>query len=213
MKTSDKVGNKLFVKMGLIAGAMVALVIATAVPVSAANNFFKFEMVRSPGLNPFPLCVPQAHGIVQITSVGTVEIMDVFFSGLPPNTGFDFFVIQAPNAPFGLSWYQGDIETNSRGIASEQFVGRFNVETFIVAPGVASAPIVFGNPNPSVGQNPITGPVQIYHLGLWFNNPADAVKAGGPGTVTPFNGEHRGGVQVLNTSNFVGAGPLSAIQP
>jgi hypothetical protein len=213
MKTSNKVQNKPFVKIGLIAGATVALVIATAVQVSAANNFVKFEMVRSPGLAAFPLCVPQAHGIVQITSEGTVEIMDVFFSGLPPNTDFDFFVIQVPNPPFGLCWYQGDVETDALGRAAEQFVGRFNVETFIVAPGVASAPIVFGSPNPSVGQNPQTGPVQIYHLGLWFNNPADAVKAGGPGTVTPFNGEHQGGVQVLNTSNFTGAGPLSAIQP
>jgi hypothetical protein len=52
-------------------------------------------MVRFPALAAFPLFVPNAHGIVQITSVGPVEIMDVFFSGLPPNTGFDFFVIQA----------------------------------------------------------------------------------------------------------------------
>jgi hypothetical protein len=170
-------------------------------------------MVRSPALAPFQSFVPNAHGIFQITSVGPVEIMDVFFSGLPPNTEFDFFVIQAPNAPFGLCWYQGDVHTDSQGRASEQFVGRFNVETFIVAPGVTSAPIVFGPPNPSVGENPQTGPVQIYHLGLWFNNPADAVMAGGPGTVTPFNGEHDGGVQVLNTSNFTVAGPLSAIQP
>ena len=193
-----------------------ALAILAAVPASAENNFFKFEMVRSPALAPFQNFVPNAHGIVQITSVGPVEIMDVFVSGLPPNTDFDFFVIQAANAPFGLSWYQGDIETDFRGNGSEQFVGRFNVETFIVAPGVTSAPLVFGPPNPSVGENPQTGPVQIYHLGLWFNDPADAVKAGGPGTVTPFNGEHRGGVQVLNTSNFTDAGfdgPLSAIQP
>ncbi len=116
MKTSNKVEYRPFAKMGLSAGAVLALAIITAVPASAANNFVKFEMVRSPALSAFPLFVPQAHGIVQITSVGPVEIMDVFFSGLPPNTGFDFFVIQAPNSPFGLSWYQGDIETNSRGL-------------------------------------------------------------------------------------------------
>jgi hypothetical protein len=52
-------------------------------------------------------------------------------------------------------------------------------------------------------------PIHTYHLGLWFNNPADAVAAGGPSNVTPFNGEHNAGVQVLNTTNFRDAfGPL-----
>ena len=60
---------------------------------------------------------------------------------------------------------------------------------------------MFNNAFPDVGQNPATFPVQ-YHLGLWFNDPKDAVKAGCPGTVTPFNGEHNAGIQVLNTSNF-----------
>jgi hypothetical protein len=41
--------------------------------------------------------------------------MKVRVKGLPPNTEFDFFVIQVPNTPFGLSWYQGDIETNDNG--------------------------------------------------------------------------------------------------
>jgi len=38
-------------------------------------------------------------------------------------------------------------------------------------------------------------------------------KAGCPGTVTPFNGTHDAGVQVLNTSNFSNRnGPLRDIQ-
>lgn len=44
---------------------------------------------------------------------------------------------------------------------------------------------------------PATEPIHTYHLGLWFNSPQDAQKAGGPGTVTRFNGEHNAGVQVL----------------
>jgi hypothetical protein len=143
--------------------------------------------------------------------------MDVKVSGLPPNTDFDLFVIQVPNAPFGLSWYQGDIETDSTGKGSGVFIGRFSIETFIVAPGIAPAP-----PDPfkdepgsirDATQNPATNPVQTYHLGLWFNNPADVVKAGGPNTITPFNGEHNAGVQVLNTSEFEDtSGPLENVQ-
>ena len=139
--------------------------------------------------------------------------MDVKVEGLPPNTDFDFFVIQVPHAPFGLAWYQGDIETNSHGVGHERFIGRFNIETFIVANGLAPAPQVFNDPPfPDAAQNlfvPPVQPVQLYHLGLWFNNPADAVAAGGPSNVTPFNGEHNAGVQVLNTTNFRDAfGPL-----
>ena len=34
---------------------------------------------------------------------GPVEVMTVDVEGLPPNTEFDFFVVQLPNAPFGLA--------------------------------------------------------------------------------------------------------------
>jgi hypothetical protein len=119
-------------------------------------------------------------------------------------------VIQVPNAPFGLAWYQGDLETDDKGNAAQHFRGRFSIETFIVAPGVAAAPLVFNNPPFSdAAQNPATGPVQTYHLGLWFNLPTDAQNVGCPNTVTPFNGEHNAGIKVLNTSNYPdNLGPL-----
>ena len=174
-----------------------------------------FDMVRSPGLAAFPRVAPHAHGRVRIESVGPVEIMKVKVWGLPPNTDFDLFVIQVPNAPFGLSWYQGDIETNKDGVGYGEFIGRFSIETFIVAPGVAPAPPdPFHDPDRirDAAQNPKTAPVQTYHLGLWFNNPKDVVKAGGPDIVTPFNGEHHAGVQVLNTSEFRDIeGPLKRV--
>jgi hypothetical protein len=59
----------------------------------------------------------------------------------------------------------------------------------------------------------MTNPIQMYHLGLWFNNPSDAVKAGCPGGETPFNGTHNAGVQALNTSNFPDlSGPLLKVK-
>ena len=132
--------------------------------------------------------------------------MNVTVWGLPPNTDFDFFVIQKPTAPFGLSWYQGDIETNRFGVGFQRFVGRFSIETFIVAPGVQGVPAPTPHtaaPFPDANTNPITPPVHTFHLGLWFNEPEDAVRAGVlPRSVTPFNGEHNAGPQVLNTSNF-----------
>jgi hypothetical protein len=169
-----------------------------------------FKMDRSPAVVDAG-CVPYASADVHVKSQGPVEVMDVDVKGLPAKTEFDFFVIQVPNAPFGLSWYQGDIETNEYGEAHAQFIGRFNIETFIVAPDVAPAPYIHGT---DAAENPKTAPVHTFHLGLWFNSPTDAAYAGCPGLTTPFNGEHNAGVQVLNTASFANdAGPLSQLKP
>ena len=179
--------------------------------VAKGEDTIKFDMVVSGGARA---CLPHAEADVTVHSIGSVEIMDVDVEGLPANTDFDFFVIQVPKAPFGLSWYQGDINTNKYGRGHQVFIGRFNIETFIVAPGSAPAPVVFNEAFPDASTNPPTDPVQIYHLGLWFNSPADAKKAGCPATVTPFNGEHNAGIQVLNTSNFPDEqGPLRQLKP
>jgi hypothetical protein len=182
-------------------------------PVSIAGKRAKFELVRSAkaaGAN----CLTQASAEVRIRSEGTVEVMDVSVEGLPPKTNFDVFVIQVPNAPFGLAWYQGDLETNHHGRGHQTFIGRFNEETFIVASGSAPAPVLHHNAFPDAQLNPPTGPIHTFHLGLWFNSPADAVKAGCPGDVTPFNGEHNAGIQALSSRNFLDAqGPLRNVKP
>jgi hypothetical protein len=179
--------------------------------VTPPKNIVNFQMVVSAGAGK---CLPNASANVTIVPGGPVENMTVSVSGLPPTTDFDFFVIQVPTAPFGMSWYQGDIETDSNGNGHATFVGRFSIETFVVAPGSTAAPLTFNKPPfPSASPNPLTGPTQMYHLGLWFNSPADAANAGCPNTVTPFNGEHNAGIQVLNTSNFPALqGPLLNVQ-
>ena len=62
-------------------------------------------------------CLPDARAKVQIISDGQAEDMFIVAKGLPPNTAFDFFVIQVPNTPFGLSWYQGDIPIRLKQVA------------------------------------------------------------------------------------------------
>jgi hypothetical protein len=175
---------------------------------------FVFNMVRSPGLATSPSCVVKAKGRVSIQKVGEAEEMTVQIQGLPANTEFDLFVLGVPNFPFGLGWYQGDIKTDWQGKGKQKFIGRFNVETFSVAIGNSvPAPHVHDSPFPDASMTPLTAPVHQYHLGLWFNSPADAVKAGCPGATTPFNGEHNAGIQVLNTSNFPDlAGPLKRVK-
>jgi hypothetical protein len=180
---------------------------------AAAATTIQFQMHVSAGAAK---CLPKAIGYVSDHTIGPVEYLSVYVTGLPPNTDFDFFVIQVPIAPFGLSWYQGDIETDAKGNGSGFFIGRFNIETFIISPGAVPSADIFHSPPAVVAQSKTgantNGPVQIYHLGLWFNNAADANKAGCPKTETPFNGEHDAGIQVLNTAEFTGLGPLSGLQ-
>ena len=189
-----------------ITGSLGALF--TAAPLLASDSdSSEFKMVVSAGAKA---CLPNATAAVKIRSAGSVEIMDVTVQGLPANTDFDFFVIQVPKAPFGVAWYQGDIVTDKNGRAPQMFVGRFNIETFAFAQGSAPAPVLFNNGVvPDASANPSFNPIPMYHLGLWFDSPDAAQKAGCPAAVTAFNGQHNAGFQVLNTSNFADDhGPL-----
>jgi len=195
--------------MGWVLLACLLLVAFTGAMVARGagpKKRIKFDMVPSAVAST---CLPNAKGHVVVEAKHGVEKLKLKVEGLPAKTGFDFFVIQVPNGPFGLSWYQGDLETNHDGKAELKVVGRFNVETFIVATGSAAAP----TPHPAdASSNPATAPVHTYHLGLWFDSPAAATAAGCPGATTPFNGEHTAGVQALSTRNFPDlAGPLQQL--
>ncbi|MBV8379066.1 MAG: hypothetical protein JO279_18895 [Verrucomicrobia bacterium] len=213
MKTKDQVQWKkpAIVLFTLLSVAILSssFALGQVSPSTRTEKSVDFVMLPSKGL---PSGVLQnALGHVHIRSVGPVEIMEVSVEGLPPNTDFDFFVIQVPNKPFGLSWYQGDIETNRNGKGFGAFVGRFSIETFIVSPGAQPAPVVFNNAFPDSSMGVVVGRIHTYHLGLWFNSPADGAKAGAPG-VTPFNGEGDAGVQVLSTNGFPDLmGPLMQV--
>jgi hypothetical protein len=199
--------------LAVLAIAVLALTGFAGAMAQGAGPTISFNMVRS-ATAVGAGCVPNGRAHVTVTSNGPTETMTVNVSGLPRSTDFDFFVIQVPNAPFGLSWYQGDIVTRSDGTGTGRFIGRFSIETFIVAPGTAPAPVVHHGAFPDASSNPATAPVHTFHLGLWFNSPADATKAGCPGATTPFNGTHNAGVQVLSTRQFgIGRGPLRLLNP
>jgi hypothetical protein len=190
----------------LFATLSFAIALTVLVPSASAapGDSIFFTMVRSAGAAS---CLGrEARGRVTISDVGPVQNMHVEVFELPPNTDFTTFIIQVPNKPFGLAWYQGDITTDKNGRGVGDFTGIFSVETFIVAPGVAPAPKIFPD---NATANPATAPVELYHMGVWFADPKQAAAAGCGSTVTPFDGDHKAGIQVLNTSNFAaGHGPL-----
>jgi hypothetical protein len=195
-----------------LAGYGATTAAANPSPTAAASSF-TFKMVPSLGAVAAH-CIPNATATVKITPLGQVEQLDVTASGLPKSTDFDLFVLQLPNAPFGVSWYQGDLHTDSTGVGKGRYVGRFNEETFAVAPNVGPAPSVHQKPIADATSNPAFAPIHTYHLGLWFNSPADAAKAGCGSAVTPFNGEHNAGAQAMSTRQFRTLfGPLRHVLP
>jgi hypothetical protein len=172
-----------------------------------AASQFQFAMKRSTGLPA--TCAANAKATVKIQTVGFAEKMTVTVSGLKKGTALDLFVIQVPNFPFGIGWYVGDLDLGDSGQVTKTFISRFNDETFAVAIGAVHAPVE----HPADGNlNPVFKPIHTFHLGAWFNSPADAVANGCVATVTPFNGEHTAGIQVLSTNGFGDLkGPLSKI--
>jgi hypothetical protein len=103
---------------------------------------------------------------------------------LKPHLAFDLFTIQhspqtatgAPdsNSSVGLAWYQSDLRVGRHGS------GHAQVRTVLLDQ-------IFG-----VDKDVALAPTNTFHLGFWFNNPADAAACGFTGS-TPFNGEHNAG--------------------
>lgn len=193
------VGLATMLGVGIVAGA----------PANAADPSITFPMARSAtAVNTG--CLPAAAATVKVVSHGQNETLTLKASGLPALTEFDLFITQLPNAPFGVSWYQSDLQTGYDGTATVTVIGRFNIETFAVAPNTGPAPVVhYGT---DAASNPPFAPIHTFHVGFWFNSPADAAAAGCGGATTPFNGDHTAGVQAMSTRNFPDlAGPLSQL--
>jgi hypothetical protein len=210
MKLHPNRGRR-FIWAALLALVAAALAVGGAF---ARVNPYSFDLVRSSAAEAAN-CMTYATAHATITELGVIEILDLSVSSLAPNTTYSVFVLQTPDKPFGIGWYNGEIATDGTGAGTQQFIGRFNTETFAIAPGTAPAPVVHPDPpNPDATTNPAFGPVHTFHLGVWFSDPADADKAGCTNAVTPFDGDHVAGIQVLSTRNFpADAGPLKQVVP
>lgn len=200
--------------IGVAALAVSGVTTAQAVSNTTSQHRINFSLQRS-AASIAAHCLVGAGAKVTVVNKGPVEVMTIDASHLPANTDFDVFITQVPNAPFGLSWYQGDLESDAQGNAHGQFIGRFSIETFAVAPGVVPAPVVHDSgPIVDASTNPAFAPVHTYHVGVWFNSGVDAGNAGCANVVTPFNGDHTAGPQALSTRQFADtSGPLRQLVP
>ena len=112
-------------------------------------------------------------------------------TNLKPNLGFDLFTIENTNlladgdadpnfVNFGLAWYQTDVQANKYGDAN------VTINTILLDQ-------IFGfDPASNLA------PTHTFHVGFWFNKPADAEACGfDVNTPTPFNGEQNAGPNAM----------------
>jgi hypothetical protein len=156
-----------------------------------------FQLHVNPGLLSGSFACPAIqHAQAQITITNRFvtndqnDVMTLKANGLPPNTGFDMFLVQ--NSPldqgkfsgFGFGWYQSDVQSDAYGNASVTVQGIFDKETFIENPA-----------NPFV-------PIHTFNVGFWFGSPTDEQQvchnAKAPAK-TPFNGEQNAGLLAMIT--------------
>src|SRR5215211_3854399 len=196
----------------IIVPVILALVVAAlaAAAAFAVDDTTSFKMVRSKAAVE-DNCLKGAKAHVEVRTTPTnQQVLDVTLKDAPKNTEFELFVTQQANAPFGISWYQSDFDTNNQGNGEVRARGIFSEELFAVAPGSVDAPQV---DNKDAEENPQFDPVHTFHVGLWFGDPEDAKDAGCSGKVTQFDGDHEAGIQAFSTRNFPDLeGPLGNIQ-
>ena len=192
----------------LLVGVLLAGVAMAKTPAkNTALN--KFKMVRSQSAAAVKgnKCLKGAYANVKVTDAGQGnQNLYVTLNKAAKNTDFTVFLLQQPNSPFGVSWYQGDISTDKKGHGTGHFVGIFNDEVFAISPGAVKPPKV---DNQDAKKGVEFAPIHTFHLGVWFADPKQAAKAGCSNTVTPFDGDHEAGIQALSTRNFPAQkGPL-----
>jgi hypothetical protein len=171
-----------------------AIIAALAIPAMAIGRADKVKTTTFPlfvnGANLNCLKAPgQTPNVTATVKRGkTNDTMTLNLSGFKPKLAFDLFTVQhssqlangqpdpafVASKSFGMAWYQSDIQTSSDGTA------KVTIKTILL--------------DQIFGFDADTGlaPTNTFHVGFWFNDPADAAACGFTG-FTPFNGEHHAG--------------------
>jgi hypothetical protein len=182
--------------LGLVALTVGALGIAPAISAGGASthrssarpdvNETTFKLFPNTATVACARAPGQTAKITATVDRGTRnDQMTLNLSGFKPGLNFDLFTVQNSNqqadgspvpgfTTFGLAWYQSDVHVGSTGTS------KVVIKTILLDQ-------IFGfDPAASLA------PTNTFHVGFWFNDPADAAPCGFTGT-TPFNGEHNAG--------------------
>lgn len=194
-------------------GEMLKQLIVVAVPVciwiseysmkAAVPDEISFSLTANPR---FAQCLardpagpaPSAEVTVSRGTANDVMVVELrhFRSGLT----FSLFTVQrsqlksdgtldADFQNFGLAWYHSDIHVGDDG-RGEGVVKSILLDDIF---GFDADPL----PGSATGA-PLVAPTHTFHVGIWFDDPQDAVACGFDATKpTPFNGDHKAGPNAM----------------
>jgi hypothetical protein len=186
-------------KRSLIVLAMGAAVLAPTLQAQSTPGAH-FELFPNP---KFASCLGVPGGATPTAHVTVIpgklnDTLIIKAENIRPGLGFDMFTVERTNLladhsvdpafanKFGLAWYQSDLQADAQGRIQA------TIKTVLLNE-------IFGFDSDQ--SNP--APINTFHLGFWFNNPADANVDGCIFDVThptPFNGEHNAGPLAMSSA-------------
>lgn len=186
-----RLATGLLVSGALAAGLVNASPASSAAPTSssassatAAATVVRQQLTASS--DQLAQCMPKAHVDVRVTlttdAVG-FDTFDISARGLAPDRDYTVFLLEKADFPFGAAEYIGDITTNAKGRAHNEF--RLIVEEAFSSTLVKDKRVR----------------AELNQVGMWFADPAgdDFCLGKGKGAVTPFDGDDEAGVQAFNS--------------
>jgi hypothetical protein len=152
-----------------------------------------FELTANPAFVPCLSDGGMPYATVTVRRGNLADRLLIRVSGLRPNLKFDLFTVQRSSLDangkaipvdkfpgFGLAWYQTDLDADDNGNAHAE------IRTILLDQ-------IFGFDADKLADGSTrVPPTNTFHVGFWFNDPADAAPCGFVGS-TPFNGEHMAG--------------------
>lgn len=163
----------------------VLLIVAGAQPLAAQVTTKTFAISPNPA---FESCAGNSPTVtVSVTRGRPDDVMTVTGDRFLPNLSFDLFTVQRSNLlatgeidpnfkDFGMAWFQTALHADANGHFSTTVRSIIFDQIFGFDPDVK------------------LGPTHTFHVGIWFDNPADAVACGFDASKpTPFNGKHKAG--------------------
>jgi hypothetical protein len=191
MTLKNRLATGLLTCGALAAGLTTATLVSTAaapadVAASTSSAVPSVALHLTPSSPALATCLPKARVNIKVelkTDRVGFDDFEVTASGLPAKTDFTVFLLQQADSPFGAAEYIGDITTNSKGSARNEF-------KLIVQEAFSSSVVN--------GQRVRT---DLNQVGMWFADPAgdDFCLGKGKGPVTPFDGDDEAGVQAFNS--------------
>ncbi len=166
-----------------------AFTVLTSHQLSAQITEKTFALERNPA---FESCVGDSASVTVSVTRGTLsDTATITGNNFLPHLKFDLFTVQRSNllptgkvnpnfTNFGLAWYQTDLHADENGHFSATIHTVLFDQIFGFDPDIKMAP------------------THTFHIGMWFDNPEDAVACGFDASKpTPFNGEHKAGPVAL----------------